>query len=158
MKRLIQTYKPFSIIELSLLIYVLFNLGLLILKTTSDYFDLATAFILFLIPIIFSWKILSFTNRKIKVSDIFIYLGHIFNFIKLIPLALIVWGQLYFLFILIDQKNILPEKVVTYYLLIFASLLLPFASLFTFILYFGIAKENNKAIKNIIQSIGEIDP
>lgn len=154
MKRLIQTYRTFSLVELSLLTYVLFNLAVLIFKNLSDYLELGIAFILFLTATIFGWKILSLTNKKIKASETFIIIGHIFNFIKLIPLGLITWGQIYFLLILINQDNILIENAVVYYLLLFASFLLPFVSLLTFILYFGIAKENSKTIKNIIQSLG----
>src|SRR4051812_20543983 len=101
MNKLIQSYKVFSIIEISLLIYVLYNMALIGSGKTSEYVELGEAFILIIIPLIFGWRILWLTTKGIRASETFIIIGHISNFIKLMPLGLLVWEQIYFQYFII---------------------------------------------------------
>ncbi len=156
MNRLIQAFKVIAAIELLLLAYVLLTLVIYIFKETTDYIGMFVILILFLAPIVIGLKVISFTKKNARATDTLLYTGHIFNFIKLFPFLLIVVGQFYFFSTTIDHVSIFNERGLMYYTLLLATFLLIITSTMTFITYFGIAKENIKNFKKIIQSIDKL--
>jgi hypothetical protein len=156
MQKLIQIYKALSIIEIALLCNVLLHIAFVIAKRPSQYFDLIFVFILFLIPIIISWKILLLTNISSKVSETLVIIGHIFNIIKILVLLLLIFGGLYFFSGTNHFMTIENEKGAWYYLFFFSFFLFIVVVLLTFILYFAISRDNRNRINNIIKSIGDL--
>jgi len=156
MKKLIQIYNALSIIEIVLLCNVLLHIAFIIAKRPSQYFDLIFVFILFLIPIVISWKVLLLTNKSSKVSETLVIIGHIFNIIKILVLLLLILGGLYFFMGTSDFITIENEKGVWYYLFFFSFFLFIIVSLLTFISYYAISRDNGNRINNIIKTIGNL--
>ena len=156
MRKLIQAYKVFALVEILLLTYILFYLGVYTFKGTSDYIAIGVTIILFIVPIIIGLKIISFTAKNVRVPDTLLYTGHIFNFIKLIPFLLLIIGQTYFFSLAINRLSPFNEIGVIFYLLFFATFLFIIVSIITFITYFGISKRNRMYCDDIVRSIDSI--
>lgn len=154
-KKLIHTYKAFSITEILLLISVLLHIAFILGERGSQYLDLIAAFIVFLVPTVISWKILSLTNKNVKSYETLVIIGHIFNFIKILILLILLLGGLLFFTGTNQHITIYNERGVRYYLFFLSLLLFIIVSLLTFVAYFGIAKDNNRKTNSIIQSIGK---
>jgi len=153
MRKLIQAYKVFALIEILLLTYILLFLGVYTFKGMSDYILVGLTIILFIVPIIIGFKIISLTSNNIRVPDTLLYVGHIFNYIKLLPFLLLTIGLFYFFSLLIDRVSFFDEIG----LILIAAILFIFVSIATFIAYFGIAKKNRSDSSDIVRSINNHD-
>jgi hypothetical protein len=156
LKKLIKIFNALSIIEITLLLNVLLHIAFVIVKNSSQYFELILASIFFITPIVISWKIISLTGKSIKANETLLIVGHIFNTIKMLVLLVLIFSGLFFF---TETNHYVPvnnEKGIHYYLFFLTFLIFIIVSLLTFISYFTISRDNKKEMGNVIQSIGDL--
>ena len=137
-----------------LLLIILLHIVFFIPRNTAQNLDLIFAFLAFFVHLIISWKIISLTNKSIRANETLVIIGYILNFIKIILLLLLVAGGFYFYTGTNQYMNISNARGAWYYLFFLCFLVFFIVVLLNFISYFGIAKENEKKLKVIIDSIG----
>lgn len=153
MKKLLQIYKPLSIVEIALLCSILIHTVIVIVRRPSQYIDLFIIFSLFITPIIISWKIIALTTKGAKMNETLMIVGHIFNVLKLLALVFLIGCGLFFFSDTNGFMTFENERGTLYYLFFISFLLFIVVSVVSFISYFYIIKDNKQKIESIIKTI-----
>lgn len=121
----------------------------------GDYFLFTFIIISCLVSILIGLKLVIATEKKIKIISEYIIVGYIATVIKILSIALLIIGELYFFKTTIHTVYSFDNKNFTFYLIILAFLAWNIFSVFNCVVYFFMAKMNKNIRFKEIENIGK---